>query len=68
MLSGELQHFHLNSTLLLSDKNAHAERLQTTNRILCHERETLLKLNFLFFNFSIQKFQSPQVSAGDMNN
>ena len=27
--------------------NAHAERFQMTNRIMCHERETLLKLNFL---------------------
>ena len=27
-------------------KNAHVERFQITNRIMCHEREMLLKLNF----------------------
>ena len=36
-------------TPLLSDKcscKAHGEHFQMTNRIMCHERETLLKLNF----------------------
>ena len=45
MRSDEVKRFHSDSTPLLSDKML-LQIFQTTNRILCHERGTLLKLNF----------------------
>ena len=42
-LSGELQYFHSDSTPPLSN----TALMQSVYRILCHTRETLLKLNFL---------------------
>ena len=45
-LSCELQRFYLDSTPSLAiNAHAHTERFQMTNRIMCHECETLLQLN-----------------------
>ena len=45
-MSGELQHFHSDSVPPISNKTLMQSLLfQMANRIMCHEREMLLKLN-----------------------